>query len=144
MLAGWHHFLLLHPKILPVYVSCVTTKLLHLSLSSYNSSSSSISSHTHPSFHDIFPNMLLPSWYLPSLMGVLFYFMIKTFFLNLYRPNGTSVPANVLLFGWAVQRLYRCVILLLKAPSKHKFKTIVLFECLEFFYWLLRLSEIDF
>jgi hypothetical protein len=54
---------------------------------------------------------------------------------NLYRPNGTtSVPANVLLFGRAVQRLYHCVIPLLKAPSKHKFKTIVLFECLEFFY----------
>jgi hypothetical protein len=64
---------------------------------------------------------------------------------NLYRPNGaTSVPANVLLFGQAVQRLYRCVIPLLKALSKHKFKTIVLSECLEFFYWLLRLSEIDF
>jgi hypothetical protein len=58
---------------------------------------------------------------------------------NLYRPSGTSVPANVLLFGRAV-RLYRCVIPLSKAPSKHKFKTIVLFECLEFFYWLLRLS----
>jgi hypothetical protein len=28
--------------------------------------------------------------------------------------------------------------------SKYKFKTIVLFECLEIFYWLLRLSEIDF
>jgi hypothetical protein len=66
-------------------------------------------------------------------------------YFNLYRPNGTtSVPANVLLFGRAVQRLYRCIIPLLRAPSKHKFKTIVLFECLEFFYWLLRLSEIDF
>jgi hypothetical protein len=63
---------------------------------------------------------------------------------NIYRPSGTSVPANVLLFGRAVQRLYRCVIPLLKASSKHKFKTIVVFECLEFFYWLLRLSEIDF
>jgi hypothetical protein len=65
--------------------------------------------------------------------------------INLYWPNGTtSVPANVLLFVRAVQRLYRSVIPLLKAPSKHKFKTIVLFEYLEFFYWLLRLSEIDF
>jgi hypothetical protein len=32
--------------------------------------------------------------------------------------------------GLMVQRLYRCVIPLLKAPSKHKFKTIVLFECI--------------
>jgi hypothetical protein len=69
----------------------------------------------------------------------------EVFEINLYRPNGTtSVPANVLLFGRAVQRLYRCIIPLFKAPSKHKFKIIVLFECLEFFYWLLRLSEIDF
>jgi hypothetical protein len=36
--------------------------------------------------------------------------------------------------GRTVQRLYRCVIPLLKTPSKHKFKTIVLSECLEFFY----------
>jgi hypothetical protein len=66
------------------------------------------------------------------------------FELTFIGRNGTSVPANVLLFGRAVQRLYRCVMPLLKAPSKQKFKTIVLFECLEFFYWLLRLSEIDF
>jgi hypothetical protein len=70
---------------------------------------------------------------------------IRKLLINLYRPSGTtSVSANVLLFGRAVQRLYRCVIPLLNAPSKHKFKTIIFFECLVFFYWLLRLSEIDF
>jgi hypothetical protein len=48
------------------------------------------------------------------------------------------------LFGRAVQRLYHCVTRLFKAPSNHKFKTIVLIVCLEFFYFLLRLSETDF
>jgi hypothetical protein len=42
------------------------------------------------------------------------YFRLNIYAINLYRPNGTSVPANVLLFGRAVQRLYRCVIPLLK------------------------------
>jgi hypothetical protein len=70
-----------------------------------------------------------------------FYFLCS---FNHYRPNDTSVPANVLIFGQAVQHLYRCVIPLFKAPSNHEFKTVVFFECLEFFYWLLRLSETDF
>jgi hypothetical protein len=61
--------------------------------------------------------MLLPSWYLPSLMGVLFYFMIKTFFLKVCP--------------------HHLILLLVNLPSMHIFKFSCFLHFLLFWFFLL-------